>query len=642
MIVIAERIESRVTPTSSFVSCKKCPLCKHAKHKLYECYRFQSYGIEDRISFVNSSNMCENCLSTNLHYTDDCPSKVTCKICSQTHHSLLHQFSETDSVEEDKCLSKCQPSCIHSNSHHVNQSKKRSWRKSTYESDHWDRAKRPKKVCIVGWNQQNEQLGKTNSKHNPADKCNYPHVSRWKDKSKKMFPMAMCPKSVLASRAEMFMKCADSMDDELYRVQDKILELCEEDAVEEQESHYHDISFQLMDIQVILNKYLKSQNNSRISSVQLPTITLPTFNGSVENWSSFRDLFFHIIHNNNELSSVQKFQYLKTSLTEDAACLVQHLPLTTDNYNIAWDLLNENYSNKNLAVYYHLKNIFNVTYSSSNRLIALKTMLNVLRSNLSAIKSLDVNTMHWDVLIIHLMESKFDDELFAEWIRRQNKKSLPTLPELYEFLSEMIVIAERIESRVTPTSSFVSCKKCPLCKHAKHKLYECYRFQSYGIEDRISFVNSSNMCENCLSTNLHYTDDCPSKVTCKICSQTHHSLLHQFSETDAVEEDKCVSKCQPSCIHSNSHHANQSKRRSWRKSTYESDHWDRAKRPKKVCIVGWNQQNEQLGKTNSKHNPADKCNYPHVSRWKDKSKKMFPMAMCPKSVLASRGPDPDD
>uniref|UniRef100_A0A8D9B8Y7 Uncharacterized protein n=1 Tax=Cacopsylla melanoneura TaxID=428564 RepID=A0A8D9B8Y7_9HEMI len=254
-------------------------------------------------------------------------------------------------------------------------------------------------------------------------------------------------------------------------------------------------------------------------------------------------------------------------------------------------------------------------------------MLNVLRSNLSAIKSLEVNTMHWDILIVYLMESKFDDDLFADWIRRQNKKSLPTLSELYEFLSEMILIAGRVESRITSTSSSTSCKKCPLCKVAKHKLYECYRFQSYSIEDRILFVNYNNMCENCLSTNLHTTVDCPSKVMCKICSQMHHSLLHHISESDSVAV-KCLSKCQSSSslIHSNSacrKRANTQKKRSWRTSPYEFDRCLNAKRPKR-----WrNQQDEPF---NVNHNSVDKCNHPHASRWKDKSKKICAMmSSCP-------------
>lgn len=38
-----------------------------------------------------------------------------------------------------------------------------------------------------------------------------------------------------------------------------------------------------------------------LQGVKLPTINLPTFNGSLQNWLEFRDIYESLIHNNEQL-----------------------------------------------------------------------------------------------------------------------------------------------------------------------------------------------------------------------------------------------------------------------------------------------------------------------------------------------------
>uniref|UniRef100_A0A8D8SYY4 Peptidase A2 domain-containing protein n=1 Tax=Cacopsylla melanoneura TaxID=428564 RepID=A0A8D8SYY4_9HEMI len=333
--------------------------------------------------------------------------------------------------------------------------------------------------------------------------------------------------------AKTFLKSANILEDELMSVEINILEICTDQEVDEFENYYDEVLLTIQHLTAKINKFINSPDNSMHSVVQLPTIKLPTFNGQVDQWSSFKDMFEGLVHNNNALSSIQKFQYLKTSLVQDAAELIQHLHLRADNYVIAWNLLCENFSNRYSTVNHHLKNIVEVEYSSSKRMYSFKNILNTLRTNLNALQSLGVNTENWDVLLIHLIEAKFDDQVYLEWVKRVDKKHLPTLSNLYGFLDEMTLISERSESRVldrkkgdVPTSSTLTCQ---VCRKANHKLYECSSFRAYSIKERIAFVTKNNLCLNCLSSNLHSAYKCNSKSVCKICSKKHHSLLHQFA-----------------------------------------------------------------------------------------------------------------
>jgi len=59
-------------------------------------------------------------------------------------------------------------------------------------------------------------------------------------------------------------------------------------------------------------------------------------------------MFKAMIHENDSLPEIQKFHYLKLSLSGEAEHLVSNLPMTANNYTIAWKLLVERYENASL------------------------------------------------------------------------------------------------------------------------------------------------------------------------------------------------------------------------------------------------------------------------------------------------------
>lgn len=54
------------------------------------------------------------------------------------------------------------------------------------------------------------------------------------------------------------------------------------------------------------------------TDVKLPTLTLPIFAGEYEQWMQFKDSFTSLIHDNRKLSAIQKFQYLRSTLKDEA------------------------------------------------------------------------------------------------------------------------------------------------------------------------------------------------------------------------------------------------------------------------------------------------------------------------------------
>ena len=57
------------------------------------------------------------------------------------------------------------------------------------------------------------------------------------------------------------------------------------------------------------------------------------------------------IHTNSSLSDIEKFNYLRTYLTETTGKFIKGLSLTSASYQKAVEILKERYGNKQLLIY---------------------------------------------------------------------------------------------------------------------------------------------------------------------------------------------------------------------------------------------------------------------------------------------------
>lgn len=86
--------------------------------------------------------------------------------------------------------------------------------------------------------------------------------------------------------------------------------------------------------------------NNRDSTPPLKKIAIPNFSGDFNDWLHFKNTFQCLVENQESLSDITKFCYLKNSLKGEALSLITHLDMSSDNYKISWDILMEKYDNK--------------------------------------------------------------------------------------------------------------------------------------------------------------------------------------------------------------------------------------------------------------------------------------------------------
>lgn len=299
-----------------------------------------------------------------------------------------------------------------------------------------------------------------------------------------------------------------------------------------------------------------SHSNDHIRSVKLPTITMPTFDGSYERWLEFRDTFSSLVHNCKDISNIQKFHYLKSSLKGSAELVIHSIEFSSENYLVAWDLLLNRYNNCGLLIDHHIKSLLNLTALSKESPVQLRNLIDTVMKNMRALKVLGEPTEHWDSIIINIMVSKLDKTTDREWgthkctlfpnsNNEKNNYQRISVDVLINFLRNKADMLEALQckqnkghvhsvshcnvssspskpSKKPSRGAFIkrSCIKC----NANHPLFTCKEFIESGLDAKFKLLREHNLCENCLNSK-HSISDCKFGP-CRHCNQKHNSLLH--------------------------------------------------------------------------------------------------------------------
>lgn len=349
------------------------------------------------------------------------------------------------------------------------------------------------------------------------------------------------------------------------------IELIEEDADHTLEhtafeSMYYEVIAKdsaILDLNVGRNTNIR-EVYSPIASVRFPKINWPTFSGVYDEFMSFYDSFKGLIHHNPSLSDVERFHYLRSSLTGDAAQVISGLETTAENYHSAWTLLVERYDNKRLAIHNHVKALFDLLPMQKESYISIRQLLDNLNKHLRALESFNEPIKHWDTLLIFLMCTKLDNISRREWeITVEKFTDVPKTKDFTDFLNRRASLLETISTCKKPSNNVVSniskphkydrnlrdqsqsyftLKACIVCQET-HKFTTCNKFLELPPKSRFLEIKKHKLCTLCLKGG-HTSKVCTTNVNCSVCNKKHHLLLHfddVINTVDGNESDKVIS-----------------------------------------------------------------------------------------------------
>ncbi|XP_050509113.1 uncharacterized protein LOC126886285 [Diabrotica virgifera virgifera] len=307
---------------------------------------------------------------------------------------------------------------------------------------------------------------------------------------------------------------------------------------------------------------VSDRNSSFNSGIKLPTLHLRQFSGNYSTWLDYHDCFDTIIVKNNDISDIQKFHYLKSSLSGTAEKIINSIKVSAANFTVAWKLLCDRYSNEPLLIHNHIKSIFNLKVVNRDSSKCLQHLIDGLTSNLRSLESLGEPVSTWDSIIIFIILEKLDPETVKDWDKESRGNAptsvKPTLDDLLKFLQHRADTLEKFEARSikggssskdhshssshrskTHTSqSFINngafSDLCPHC-NGPHKMSTCTSFQNLDVHARMREVKRVRACFNCLFIG-HQNTSCK-YGKCKKCGKKHHTLLHVNAENSNSPND---------------------------------------------------------------------------------------------------------
>lgn len=187
--------------------------------------------------------------------------------------------------------------------------------------------------------------------------------------------------------------------------------------------------------------------SARESRIKLPKIELLILTGSCEEWYSYHDTFEKLIHENDNLTKIEKFHYLRSALKDKAAEVIKSIETTTDNYNEAWASVKERFDNKHWIIQKYVRAIFDTPALTKENHVNLRELLGTVLKHLRALKAMKRPTEAWDGLIIHVIVSKLDLDTNKAWETSISDKDISNLKSLTDFLSKCSQALEAIYSK---------------------------------------------------------------------------------------------------------------------------------------------------------------------------------------------------
>lgn len=287
---------------------------------------------------------------------------------------------------------------------------------------------------------------------------------------------------------------------------------------------------------------------------KLPPISLPKFSGNYNDWMGFRDLFRSLIHNDANLSKVEKHHYLRSSLCGEADQLLKHLAVTEANYDKAWEAIENRFNNKRIIVKTILNRLLHQRGLLTENGHGIKELLDTTRECLNSLDNLEIDTSSWDAIVVHIVVSKLDNESHKLWEQSLgSSQNVPTFKDFASYLESRFRTIEMIESTNkqqskpqrdftkpqfnVPKSNFYSKPVAPIktfateintsCSYCTqgHYICHCKDFANLEVTQRQDFARKNGICFNCLVKG-HTVTSCRQPICCKKCGRRHHTLLH--------------------------------------------------------------------------------------------------------------------
>ncbi|XP_070854242.1 uncharacterized protein [Drosophila suzukii] len=199
---------------------------------------------------------------------------------------------------------------------------------------------------------------------------------------------------------------------------------------------------------------LRANSAANVMHNELPKIHIKLFTGDYKGWPAFKNIFESTIHSKQHLTAIQKLHYLKTYITDEAADLIRHMPITDAGYEAAWTCLIDRYNRPRHIVNTLLETFVNLPSTARADVTVLRKVTDGANE---IVRGLDAaGQTNRDCWIIHFILAKIDAETRRKWIEGSRELESPSVDDLLKILDrrceefELSKSESDIDSKVGP------------------------------------------------------------------------------------------------------------------------------------------------------------------------------------------------
>ena len=269
---------------------------------------------------------------------------------------------------------------------------------------------------------------------------------------------------------------------------------------------------------------------------RLPKLELKRFEGELTTWTSFWDSFEAAIHNNEQLSSIDKFNYLRTLLEGPAAAAVAGLSLTSSNYTEAVAVLKKRFGNKQLIISAHMDMLMNLEgVSSGQNLKAIRELHNDVESHVRSLQSLGVPSSSFGAMLASVIMNKLPHDLRLA-VSKEITDGEWDLKRVMAVVEKEIDARERAAANAKPVqrgmgrshqptaSALLSSSGSPSCSFCGQPHFSANCETVADVRERKQLLTKNGTCFACLRKG-HMSKDCRSSKNCHGCGGRHHASI---------------------------------------------------------------------------------------------------------------------
>lgn len=170
----------------------------------------------------------------------------------------------------------------------------------------------------------------------------------------------------------------------------------------------------------VLEKLTVSANQQaeKAITVRLPKLEIPKFGGDIMKWTGFWEQFSTAVHNQTNVAKIDKFNYLVGQLSGIALKTIAGLPLTSENYQVAVDLLKERYGKNHLIIEAHYSVLSNISLTA-NDTFSLRLFYDTVERDLRSLVALGENVDN--MLMVNMIKAKLPRDVLTEMEHRKDR-----------------------------------------------------------------------------------------------------------------------------------------------------------------------------------------------------------------------------